>query len=308
LKFIPLFVLLLPSMRSSLILFSFSLFVLLFSACSDYNKVVKSDNYDEKLKVANEYFDKGSEPQIGKFSKKPKTNRATGAYKLNDNYLLHSVTLYEQIYQRMPKTGEGELAYFRIGKAYYLSGDYYMAGYYLGSFAQRYPVSVKAQEAMFLSAMCSVNNSPEFTLDQNETDLAINNLQQFIDKYPQSELVDSCNHIMDRLRLKLEKKDFETVKLYDKTENYRSAVTSAMTFMEDHPRSKNKEIVYYLLVKNSYLLSKYSIDTKKKERIEQTIERYHNFVSEFPGSIYEKELSDDNELMKKELENINSGK
>jgi outer membrane protein assembly factor BamD len=78
--------------------------------------------------------------------------------------------------------------------------------------------------------------------------------------------------------------------------------------MEDHPRSKNKEIAYYLLVKNSYLLSKNSIDTKKKERIEQTIERYHNFVTEFPGSIYEKELSDDNELMKKELENINSGK
>jgi len=33
---------------------------------------------------------------------------------------VRSIALYEQIYQKMPKTGEGELAYFRIGKAYYI--------------------------------------------------------------------------------------------------------------------------------------------------------------------------------------------
>jgi outer membrane protein assembly factor BamD len=54
--------------------------------------------------------------------------------------------------------------------------------------------------------MCSVSNSPEFTLDQNDTEIAINTLQQFIDKYPNSTLVDSCNHVMDRLRMKLEKR------------------------------------------------------------------------------------------------------
>jgi outer membrane protein assembly factor BamD (BamD/ComL family) len=72
----------------------------------------------------------------------------------------------------MPKTGEGELSYFRIGKAYYEEEDYYMAGYYMGAFTQRFPFSAKAQEAMFLSAMCSVKNSPEESLDQTETEQA----------------------------------------------------------------------------------------------------------------------------------------
>lgn len=253
----------------------------LFS-CSDYNKVVKGDDYQRKFELANEFFD-------------------TKEY-------LRSVTLFEQVYQRVPKSGEGELSYFRIGKAYYLSNDYEMAGYYLGSFPQRFPYSPKAQEAMFLSALCSVNNSPEHSLDQNETELAINNLQQFVDKYPESELVDSCNRVMDRMRLKLERKDYDAVRLYAKTENYRSAVTTALTFLEDYPLSKNKEEVYYILVKNSYLLTINSIENKKCDRIEETIERYNTFVVDFPNSVNKVELDNISDKMHKDLQEFCSKK
>lgn len=251
-------------------------------SCSDYNKIVKGDDYQRKFETANELYD--------------------------SKQYLRSVTLYEQIYQRMPKTGEGELAYFRIGKSYYEVEDYYMAGYYLGSFTQRFPFSPKAQEALFLSAMCSVNNSPEPSLDQNETELAINNLQQFINTYPESNLVDSCNKIMDKLRLKLEIKDYDAVKLYAKTENYRAAVTCALTFNEDYPRSKFREEMYYLLVKNSYYLAINSIDDKKCERIEQTIERYRTFVAEFPNTEYKSELSGFDEKMNRDFEVLCSKK
>jgi outer membrane protein assembly factor BamD len=288
-------------MRKNLVSFISSLLILfILGSCSDYNKVVKGDDYNEKLRVANEYFEKGMQPKKRRFSDKPKLN-ANGEQKLNTNSLLQSVTLYEQIYQRMPKTGEGELAYFRIGKAYYHAEDYYMAGYYMGSFTQRFPMSVKCQEALFLSAMCSVKNSPEFSLDQNETELAINDLQQFINRYPNSELVDSCNHIMDRLRFKLERKDYEAVKLYAKTEDYRAAVASAMSFLENHPRSSFREEVSFILVKNSYMLTKNSVDAKKRERIEQTIERCNTFVSEFPDSKYRESVVETQVEMEREL-------
>jgi outer membrane protein assembly factor BamD len=256
--------------------------MLSFISCSDYNKIVKGDDYQRKFELANELYD--------------------------SKQYLRSVTLYEQIYQRMPKTGEGELAYFRIGKSYYEVEDYYMAGYYLGSFTQRFPFSPKAQESLFLSAMCSVNNSPEPSLDQNETELAINNLQQFINTYPESSLVDSCNRIMDKLRLKLEIKDYDAVKLYSRTENYRAAVTCALTFNEDYPRSKFKEEMNYLLVKNSYYLALNSVDDKKCERIEQTIERYRTFVNEFPISSFTLELSGFEEKMNRDFEVLCSKK
>jgi outer membrane protein assembly factor BamD len=156
--------------------------------------------------------------------------------------------------------------------------------------------------------MCSVNNSPEPSLDQNETELAINNLQQFINTYPESSLVDSCNRIMDKLRLKLEIKDYDAVKLYSRTENYRAAVTCALTFNEDYPRSKFKEEMNYLLVKNSYYLALNSVDDKKCERIEQTIERYRTFVNEFPISSFTLELSGFEEKMNRDFEVLCSKK
>jgi outer membrane protein assembly factor BamD len=266
-------------MRQISIIFILGAYVLL-TGCSDYNKVLKSDDYKRKFELANELYDDG-------------------------NYA-RSIGLYEQIYQKSPKSGEGELSYFRIGKSYYYEGDFYMAGYFLGMFPQRFPISPKAEESLFLSAMCSVNNSPEYNLDQQETEIAINDLQQFIDRYPNSELVDSCNNIIDRLRFKIEKKSFENVELYSKTENFRAAVSSAVTFMADYPASDYLEEAEYLLVKNSYLLALNSTDDKKLERIEDTIERYRTFVSHFPESKKKRELKGYADSMMKMEEDLRS--
>lgn len=280
------------------ILIALGFIVLAATSCSDYNEVLKGDDYDKKMAKANEYYELGSKPRIKREGKKNEK------VVTKSNTILRSINLYEQVYQRMPKTGEGELAYFRIGKAYYFAGDYYMAGYYLGMFPQRFPYSPKAEESLFLSAMCSVHNSPESSLDQTETELAINDLQQFVDRYPTSNFVDSCNTIIDGLRFKLETKSYNDVKLYSKTERYAAGVSSSITFIDDYPMSTYKEDVHYELVKNSYLLAKNSIQRKKKERIEETIERYNTFVALFPESGKLNQLTGYNNSMKQELEKI----
>jgi outer membrane protein assembly factor BamD len=265
--------------------FAFALFVFtaLVSSCSEYSRVLKADDYTRKFTLANDLYERKRWSQ--------------------------SIALYEHVYQRMPKSGEGELSYYRIGKAYYADGDYYMAGYYFGSFFDKYPYSTKTEEAFFLKALCSVKNSPSSSLDQQETELALNDVQQFIYLFPNSDRVDTCNQIMDKLREKLEKKEFDNIHLYAKTLNYKSAVVSAETFLVDFPTSKFKEEVLYLHIKNSYLLSKNSVEEKKKERFEKTIESYRTFVSQFPGSRYKRELEALHDDMQHQLVTIiNSSK
>lgn len=257
-------------------LFSLLFISVLLGSCSSYNKVLKSDDYGAKFELANELYEKGEE--------------------------VKSIGLYEQVYQRMPKSSEGELSYFRIGKAYYTGEDTYMAGYYLNMFAKRFPLSPKAEEALFLSALCAVSESPGHTLDQEATELAISDLQMFVDNFPNSNLVDSCNNTIDRLRFKLERKEYDAVKLYDKTEQYRAAVSSAITFMEDFPMTNYKEEISFLLVENSFHLAKNSVDSKKIERIDETIERYSTFVAEFPESKYRNLAKRYSEDIKKEKE------
>ena len=254
----------------------------LLSSCNGYNKVIKSDDYTLKFETANALYDEES--------------------------YTRSIVLYEQIYQRYPKTNQGEVAYYRIGKSYYNVEDYYMAGYYLGAYSTRFPFSPKAEEALFLSAMCSVQNSPEPSLDPNDTELAIRDLQSFIDRYPNSTLVDSCNQTIDKLRYKLEIKDFEALKHYSKTEYYRAAVVSTNSFLESYPLTALKEEVMYLLVKNSYLLAINSVQVKKKERIEESIQRYRTFVTEFAQTEYKREVDTYRDDLEKALQKINQGK
>ena len=256
--------------------------ILFLMSCSGYNKIVKGDNYEDKFRVAGELFEK--------------------------KQYMRSVTLYEQIYQRVPRTPEGELAYYRLGKAYYAEKDYHMAGYYFGSFYERFTASSKAEETLFLSALCSVENSPEASLDQNDTELAINDLQQFVNKFPNSDLIDSCNHVMDRLRFKLETKDYQVVMLYSKTENFKSAITTSLTFLADYPSSKYAEEIGFTLVNSSYLLTKNSVEEKKKQRIEETLERYRNFVTQFPNTQYKKDVNFISDTMEEELQEFNSKK
>lgn len=248
----------------------------LLVGCSNYSKIVKGDDYKTKVEYAEQLFN---------------------AKKYNN-----SIVLYEQVYQRYAKQAEGENAYFKIGKAYYLNKDFYMAGYFLGQFTQRFPFSANVEEATFLSALCSVRNSPNYSLDQNETETALNNLQQFVDQFPNSNLIDSCNNIMNRLRFKLETKDFEHVKLYDRTMNYRAAVTSSEIFIRDYPKSVYREESFNILVNNSMLLTKNSIETKKIERAEQTLERFRIFQLEFPESKYMKNYKNLKFEMEKEIE------
>ncbi len=239
--------------------------LIVFCACSEYQKIVKQDNYELKYEFANKLYEKGE------FDR--------------------SIVLFEQVYQHSPKSTEGELSYFRLAKSYFETEDYNMSGYYFTSFIERFSRSKKTEEALFLNALSSVKNSPEYSLDQTDTEIAINNMQQFIDVYPNSSLIDSCNTIIDNLKFKLELKDFDVVKLYAKTQNYKAAVTAAEIFNEKYSFSKFKEEVSYLHVKNSILLSKNSIEAKKDERIEQSKERFLNFVEIYKNSVYLNELN-----------------
>jgi len=237
--------------------------ILMLLACSPYNKILRNDDYKAKFSFANSLFQEDSKKAYEK-----------------------AIVLYEQVYQHAPKSMEGEDSYFLMAKSYYAKKDYLMAGYFFSSFIQRFPYALKNEEALFLTALCSVNNSPKWSLDQTETYDALNAVQAFVDKYPTSPMIDSCNNIIDELSYKLEFKDYNKVMQYSKTENYKAAVTYADLFMEKYPLSIHEEEVRFSSVKNAYYLALNSIESKKKERIEETLQRYRNFAVDFPNSMY----------------------
>ena len=95
---------------------------------------------------------------------------------------------------------------------------------------------------------------------------------------------------MDELRLNLSRKAFANAKQYHTTEEYRAAIIALDNVLIDFPSVINREEIYYLILESSYFLAINSIQTKKLDRLNKTIDYYNQFNDNFPESIYNEEV------------------
>ncbi len=227
-------------------------------ACSEYNKVLKSTDINYKYEKSVEYF--------------------------NKEQYYKSLPLLEELIGLTRGTQLAENVQYYYARSQFGVKDYYMANYYLKTFNKTFSNSPKAEECLFLAAECSFQLSPSYSLDQTDTQNAINEFQLFLDKYPYSNLRDSANHQIERLNGKLERKDYEIAYQYAKTLRYKAATSAFKEFLKEYPASKYREEAMYMIVKCNYLLAEGSIEEKKLERMRAASESYLTFAAAFPGS------------------------
>lgn len=256
----------------------FYLFILLFAfGCSDFNKVLKSDDPEYKYEKAKEYY--------------------------NNCDVYKSLPLLEELIGITRGTTRSEDVYYNYANVHYCLRQYYLANYYYKQFAKTFPTSERCENALFLAAISNYKNSPNYSIDQTETISAINEFQYFLDRYPNTNLKDSTNTMIAELRSKLEVKDFEIAKLYHKTEQFQGAVLALEGFNKEFPGSDFKELSMYLIVDSRFNYAKNSVVGKQRSRYEQCKEDYDNFNTYFPAGEYAKKAKNISERIDKEIEN-----
>lgn len=215
----------------------------------------------------------------------------------NSGKYTKALILFDDLMQRYRGRAEAEdLSYYAAYTNYKLK-DYATARYQFKTFADTYPSSPKAEEARFISAYCYYVESPNHTLDQENTYRAIDALQLFINLYPKSERVEEASKLIADLRDKLEKKSYENAKLFYNiggsgvdAQNYRSAVIAFKNSMRDFPDTKYAEEMQYLMVKSQQLYALNSLETKQEERLQEAIAYANEFEEDYPASSYLKEV------------------
>jgi outer membrane protein assembly factor BamD len=230
------------------------------SSCDNYNKLLKSTDYELKLAKAQEYYDKG--------------------------HFIKSSQLFEELIPVVKGTDKAENVYYHYTWSEYYLGDYILSQYHFKNFNRQFPGSTHSEECYFMNAYCYYLTSANFKLDQTSTKNAIKEYQSFIDAFPESNRIDSCNKIIDILRNKLERKDYEIVKQYFKLSDWKAAIVSTKCFLKDYPSSEFSEEVFFMLIESYYLLAQNSIQSKKEERLDGAIENYVKFVDLYPKSSY----------------------
>jgi outer membrane protein assembly factor BamD len=114
---------------------------------------------------------------------------------------------------------------------YYMAMSYFNISRYpeaIGEFRrllQTYPTSALADEAQYRIARSYFKQSPHYYLDQTDTYSAIDEYSVFLDKYPESPLIDSARTDLNLLYDKLAEKLFKSGVLYIKLGHYDAALS-----------------------------------------------------------------------------------
>jgi len=212
-----------------------------------------------------------------------------------------ALVLFEDLSQKYRGRAEAEdLNYYYAYTLYRLS-DYTTARYQFKSFADTYPASKNAEEARYMAAYCFYLESPNFSLDQENTYKAIDALQLFINLYPTSDRAAAAGKYIATLRGKLEDKAFENAKMYLTTgpsnvDNYRAAVIALKNAQRDYPDIKYAEEMDFLMIKAQYLYAKNSYIIRQEDRYNEALALYTEFTENHPDSKYTKDakvLKDD---------------
>lgn len=203
-----------------------------------------------------------------------------------------ALILFDGLNQKYKGRGEAEdLAYYFAYTNYRLR-DYTTARYQFKVFADTYPNSARAEECRFMSAYCYYLDSPNFTLDQENTYRAIESLQLFINLYPKSDRVVEASSLIADLRDKLEKKAMANARLYLDIGDYKSAVFAFDNALKDFPDTKYAEEMEALSVQAQYLYAANSLEIRQEERYTEAVEMANAFAEEYPESKFLKEVQD----------------
>lgn len=241
---------------------------LLLTSCGEYNKVLKSTDYNYKYEYAKKAFE---------------NKRYTQAY-----------TILEEVVNIFKGTDKAEESLYLLGLSYYENHDYVNSASYFKNYYQHYPKGQYAELARFYSGYGYYLDSPESQLDQTTTVKAIEELQAFLDFFPKSDKVPIAQNAIFELQDKLVKKDLENAQLYYNLgnymgNNYESAVITAKNALKEYPYSKYKEQLEMLVLKARYREAVESVDEKKEERFRTVIDEYYAFINDYPQSDFRKE-------------------
>jgi len=261
--------------------------LLLFLSCGEYNKILKEEDPEIRFQYAKQYFEQG------KFSR--------------------SATLLEDMVRVIRGTTMGEEALYLLAQSYYNMKDYATASTYFKSYYSIYPRGEYAELAHYYAAYGLYIDSPDARLDQTDTYSSMQQFQDFLELYPQSERKDEAQNAMFELQEKLALKELISVRLYYNLGdyliypfpggNYLSCVITARNAMLAYPFSKYREDFMYYMFKAKYEMAIQSVDEKREFRYREVVDEYYAYSNEYPEGKYMKEIKKLYQNVEEEMKN-----
>ncbi|WP_216689872.1 outer membrane protein assembly factor BamD [Hymenobacter siberiensis] len=232
--------------------------LILGSCASGYQRLLKSTDVNKKYEAAVKYYDKGDFFRAG--------------------------TLLEDLIPLLKGRPEAEKAQFYFANTNYKQRNYVLSAFYFKSFTDTYPNSEYSEEASYLHAKSLFLDSPGYELDQTNTVSALESIQDFLNRYPESKFKPETENMSQELQRKLENKAYESARLYYQLRYNQAAVVAFTNFQLSYPASAYAEQAAFLRLSAQYAWAKESIESKQRERFLDAVSFYQQFLDAYPKS------------------------
>lgn len=249
---------------------------LLFVSCSEYTRVLKSEDYEYRYEAAKALYMEGH------------YNKAS--------------ELFGMLLAPMKGTSYGEESLFMTAESNMKAKDYESAAMFFKKYYQVYPKGHYMELARYNSGYALYKQTPDVRLDQTSTMEAISEFQEFLDYCPNTSLKEQTMAAIYELQDKLVRKEYMAAKLYYDLgpyamnsayggNNYEACVITAQNALKDYPYASAglREDLSILTLRAKYYLARQSVEEKRLERFRDAIDEYYAFQNDFPESRYMQE-------------------
>ncbi len=191
---------------------------------------------------------------------------------------------FEQVAPYFTGTAKADTIAFYSASCSYNQGDFEVSSMALDQFRRQFSRSPFIEEAEYMYALGYYYLSPAPQRDQTFSLQAVQAMQSYLDRYPNSVKRDQTLEKIEELKQKMFDKAFLNAKVYYDTENYKSAVIAFRNVLDKYPDTQRREDILYLIARSHYLLAHNSYAQFQRERYAAMMDAYYTFVSEYPDS------------------------
>lgn len=175
-------------------------------------------------------------------------------------------------------------AQFQLAMAHRKQGKHLMAANEFQRFTQLYRNHERVPRAEFERADSYYRRSPQYQLDQSDTEQAISLFQLFMERYPNHELVSEAQKKVDELRAKLARKKYEAAKHYEERDMWRAATETYELVFDQYPDTPWADDALLGAVRSYISYADRSVQQRQAERYQQAIDHYQRLTQLFPES------------------------
>jgi len=254
--------------------------LLVFTGCSKFGKVLKSKDFEYKLKMANQYFDQKKFRQ--------------------------SQVLYEELFPIFKGTPQHEDLFYKFAYSHYNLKDFTTAESLFKGYLEIFANSPRAEEVEFMQAYCFFRQSPKPELEQSNTLKAIGMFQIFANTHPESARVKEAEQIIAKCQAKLEVKEQLSAQLYYNVGQFRAAALAFTTLINNYPDSPKGDEYKLMSIRSYFRYAAMSVPEKQEERYNKVITEVEDFQDRFPESKLMKEAERFLTLSKNNLKSLNN--